>query len=117
MELSIRISAFFSSSPQICRVRHLQQWISSKSYSCMVIKHRLGRQQQIWFTWQDTNPLWPGLPVHKPKVPLAGAGVLALTAQRAGQTFLWWFQLTCPCSVPGTSHWGSLDTAPLGTAT
>lgn len=27
--LSIRISAFFSSSSQICRVRHLQQWISN----------------------------------------------------------------------------------------
>lgn len=45
--LSIRISAFFSSSPQICRVRHLQQGISSNPYSCvcihMVGKHRPGR--------------------------------------------------------------------------
>lgn len=49
--------------------------------------------------------------VHK---PLAGAGILVLTAQRAAQMFLWWFQLTTPCSVPGTSHWGSLDTAPWG---
>lgn len=45
--LSIRISAFFSSSPQICRVRHLQQGISSNPYSCVCIhvvgKHRPGR--------------------------------------------------------------------------
>lgn len=87
--LSIRIRAFFSSSPQICRVKHLQQWISSNPYSRVVGNHRSGEANSK-YVLRDEIPTHFGQ-VCQSTSPGSLAGILALTAQRAVQTFLWWF--------------------------